>query len=497
MNQSGSPQSDRVRLRTLAIRAMRERGLEPDFPRAALAEVAAVKAAPTTTGQPVRDLRALLWCSIDNDDSRDLDQLSVADPLAGGDVKIFVAIADVCAIVSKQSAVDRHASVNTTSVYTPAIIFPMLPERLSTDLTSLAANEDRLAIVIEYTVSQDGALKHSDVYRGLVTNRAKLAYNSVGAWLAGAGPLPAPAAAVSGMDAQLKLQDGAAQALSRRRHEHGALAFETIEPRAEFDGDTLRDMKPEMPNRAKVLIENLMVAANGVTARFLDARGFPSIRRVVRTPDRWDRIVALAEETGDPLPATPDARALSEYLVRRKAADPQGFADLSQTMIKLLGRGQYVVDRPGGDPPPGHFSLAVKDYTHSTAPNRRYPDLLTERLVEAALAGDRCPYENQELEELAVHCTEQEDAANKVERQARKSAAALLVASRVGDQFDAFVTGSSPKGVWVRVVLPPIEGKLVRGDRGLDVGDRVRVRLVHIDVERGFIDFERSGQSRT
>ena len=485
-----SLQSDRERLRVLAIRAMRDRGLDPDFSQEELAEAAAVRAAPATTEEPVRDERPLLWCSIDNDDSRDLDQLTVADALPGGDVRVLVAIADVDVVAFKGSLVDRHAAVNTTSVYTPGAVFPMLPERLSTDLTSLGEGEDRLSIVIEFVVAPDGAVKRSDIYGARVRNRAKLAYNSVDAWLTGRRPLPDAAAAIPGMDLQLKLQDGVAQTLALRRHETGALEFATIEARPDFDGDTLRDLRAEAPNRAKALIENFMVAANGVTARFLDAQGFPSIRRVVKTPARWDRIVAIAVQAGDRLPATPDARALNEFLFRRKAAEPDMFPELSQTIIKLLGSGEYVVDPPGGDPP-GHFGLAVKDYSHSTAPNRRYPDLLTQRLIKAALAGHPCPYALTELERLAAHCTTQEDAANKVERQVRKSAAALVVASRVGQTFDALVTGASSKGTFVRVIAPPIDGKVVSGEKGLDVGDRVRVRLSHVDVDRGFIDFER------
>jgi VacB/RNase II family 3'-5' exoribonuclease len=480
--------SPRAHLRALAVEAMRAHGLEPDFPPDALAQAASLARSPTTTEEPVRDLRGLMWCSIDNDESRDLDQLSVGQPLAGGAVRVLVAVADVDAAVPRQSPVDRHAAVNTTSVYTPAITFPMLPERLSTDLTSLVENADRLAIVVECTTAADGSVTASDVYGATVRNRAKLAYPSVGAWLTGQGPLPAAAAAVPGMDAQLRLQDTVAQVLGRRRHEQGALEFEAMDVEPRFDGDTIRDLQPETPNRARTLIENLMVAANGVVARFLDSRGFPSIRRVVRTPARWDRIVALAAETGDRLPPSPDQVALSRYLTGRKAADPARFHDLSQTVIRLLGRGEYIVDLPGGVAP-GHFALAVKDYTHSTAPNRRYPDLLTQRLVKSALAGHPVPYATQVLESLAARCTQQEDVANKVERQTRKSAAAMVVSSRIGERFDAFVTGASAKGTYVRVAAPPIEGKLVRGERGLDVGDRVSVQLIHVDVDRGFIDF--------
>jgi exoribonuclease-2 len=484
--------TDRARLRAIAVRAMRERGLEPEMPRAAIAAADAQKAAPRTTEEPVRDLRALLWCSIDNDDSRDLDQLSVAEALPGGDVKVLVAIADVDVLVPKGSPADRHAERNTTSVYTPAVVFPMLPEKLSTDLTSLNEQQDRLAIVIELVVAPDGALKSSAVYGALVRNHAKLAYNAVGAWLAGSGPLPRAAAAVPGMDAQLRMQDGVAQALSRVRHERGALEFQTLEVQSLFDGDTLSRLEPQVPNRAKALIENLMVAANGVTARFLDAHGFPSLRRVVRSPERWERIRALAEGLGTTLPPAADSRALNEFLANRKQAAPDTFPDLSSTIIRLLGSGEYVVDPPGAEPP-GHFGLAVKDYTHSTAPNRRYPDLITQRLLKAVLAGRPSPYTLGELERLAVQCTTQEDNANKVERQTRKSAAALVVQSRVGDEFDAIVTGASSKGTWVRSAAPPIEGRLVRGARpDLDVGDRVRVKLVGVDVDRGFIDFERA-----
>ena len=484
--------SDRDRLRLVAVAAMRARGLEPEMPPAALAEAAALPSAPREAGGgPARDLRSLLWCSIDNDDSRDLDQLSVAEPGANGSVTVLVAIADVVAAVPMDSPIDRHAALNTTTVYTPAAIFPMLPERLSTDLTSLADRADRLSVVVELVIAADGTLTSSALYAAAVRNQAKLAYSGVGAWLEGEGPLPPAAAAVSGMDEQLRIQDGVAQALNRVRHEHGALQFESLDVQHVFEGDQLREVRAERPNRAKTLIENLMIAANGATARFLDGRGFPSLRRVVRSPERWDRIRALAAQTGDALPAAPDPKALSDYLAKRKTAAPDAFADLSHTVIRLLGPGEYVVDPPGVEPP-GHFGLAVRDYTHSTAPNRRYPDLITQRLVKAALAGQPWPYAIDELERLAAHCTRQEDAANKVERQVRKSAAALLVESRVGDAFDAVVTGASDKGTFVRVAAPPIEGKLVRGERGLDVGDRTRVRLSSVDVERGFIDFVRT-----
>jgi VacB/RNase II family 3'-5' exoribonuclease len=480
----------REQLRQIAVAAMRDRGLDPDFPPAALAEAASVDAAPQSADEPARDLRSLLWCSIDNDESRDLDQLTVAEPLPHGDVKILVAIADVDVVVRKDSAIDRHAAVNTTSVYTPAVIFPMLPEKLSTDLTSLADQQERVSIVMEVSVSPDGSTQSADVYGARVKNRAKLAYRSVGAWLAGTGPLPSAAASVPGMDEQLKIQDQVAQALNRVRHQHGALEFASDDVEHVFDGDMLREIHAQDRNRATDLIENLMIAANGVVARFLDARGFPSLRRVVRSPERWDRIRALASSLGEQLPETPDSTALAAFLAHRKAAAPDQFAELSRSVIKMIGSGEYVVDPPGGEPL-GHFGLAVRDYTHSTAPNRRYPDLITQRLLKATLAGRPCPYAIDELERLAAHCTTQEDAAQKVERQVRKSAAALVVQPLVGQMFDAIVTGASPKGTFVRVLNPPMEGMLVRGAKGADVGDRVRVRLSRVDVNRGYIDFER------
>ena len=479
--------TNRATLRRIAHRAMRERGLEPDFSPAAMAELARMPAAPAPAAG-ARDLRHLPWCSIDNDDSLDLDQLTVAQPLPGGAARLLVAVADVDALVAKGSAVDDHARTNTTSVYTAAEIFPMLPERLSTDLSSLADRQDRPAVVVEMTISEDGGLNGAGLHRAFVHNRAKLAYDAVAAWLEGSGPLPAAVAAVPGLEDSLRLQDAIAQRLRTARHERGALALKTVEARPVFDADRIQDLADDEDNRAKELIEDFMIAANGVTARFLEDRGFPSLRRVVRTPKRWERIVELAAEAGERLPATPDARALAAFLARRQAADRLRFPDLSLAVVKLLGAGEYVVDVPGSSAP-GHFGLAVRDYTHSTAPNRRFPDLITQRLVKAALAGARPPYAGDELAALATHCTVQEDAANKVERQVAKSAAALLLSSRVGEQFDGIVTGAAAKGTWVRIFRPPVEGKVVEGFAGLDVGRQVRVQLVGTDVERGFIDF--------
>jgi exoribonuclease-2 len=477
-------------LQRIAHRVMLERGLVPEFPPQALAELDGIHGPATGADESTRDLRNLLWCSIDNDDSRDLDQLTVAEALPDGAVKVLVAIADVDALVKKGSALDDHARQNTTSVYTVAEIFPMLPEKLSTDLTSLNYESDRLAIVIEMVLAGDGSLQNSDLYRATVRNRAKLAYNSVAGWLEGNGRMPQGIGGVSGLDENLRLQDRVAQKLKALRHEHGALDLETIEARPVFDGDKLRDLEADKTNGAKDIIEDFMIAANGVTARYLAVKKFPSLRRVVRVPKHWDGIVELAAKRGSTLPKAPDAKALEQFLVAAKAADPLRFPDLSLSVIKLMGAGEYVVELPGGSVA-GHFGLAVEDYAHSTAPNRRYPDVITQRLLKAAAAGYSVPYQNDELEALATQCTEKEDAAKKVERQVTKSAAAMLLESRIGEQFDAIVTGASDKGTWVRLLQPPVEGRLASGFENKRVGDRLRVQLVSTDVERGFIDFKK------
>jgi len=484
------PQPQRTLLARIAHRVMLERGFLPDFTPQALAELNAIPgpAAEAAT----RDLRDRLWCSIDNDDSRDLDQLTVAEALPGDIVRILVAVADVAAVVKDGSAIDDHARHNTTSVYTAAKIFPMLPERLSTDLTSLNPSVERVAVVVEMVIGADGAVQSQYIYRARVFNRAKLAYNSVAAWLDGTGGAPPAVAAVSGLADNLRLQDRIAERLRSLRHAHGALSLETIKARPTFDGDDIRGLEVERKNRAAGLIEDFMIAANGVTARYLAAKNFPSIRRVVRTPKRWDRIVALAGAHGVTLPALPDSAALDAFLVKQRAADPARFADVSLAVIKLLGAGEYVAERPGGTAP-GHFALAVTDYAHSTAPNRRYPDLITQRLLKAAMAGQPSPYSTADLDALATHCTQEEDAANKVERQVDKSAAAMLLQSRIGEQFDALVTGSSDAGTWARLLTVPVEGRLIQGAEGLDVGDKIRVELLSTDVERGYINFKRVG----
>ncbi len=468
---------------------MIERKLEPDFSPAAQQEIAAIRG-PASATDGVRDLRGLLWASIDNDDSRDLDQLTVAEALQGGRTRVLVAVADVDALVKKGSALDGHAAHNTTSVYTPAVIFPMLPEMLSTNLTSLNEDQDRMAVVADMVFDADASLVESALYRAQVHNRAKLAYRSVAAWLDGTGPAPQRVQDTAGLEENLRLQDRIAQKLAEVRHKNGALSLETIEARAVFKGDAVTDLQLERKNRAKQLIEDFMIATNGVTAAFLESKKLPSLRRVLRSPERWERIMRVTEQYGVRLPAEPDAAALEAFLAQRRKADPEKFPDLSLTIVKLVGRGEYAVDIAGGTAP-GHFGLAVKDYSHSTAPNRRFPDVITQRLLKAAMAGASLPYTIAELHDLAEHCTEKEDDATKVERQVRKSAAALLLSDSIGERFEAIVTGVSENGTWVRIFQPPVEGRLDGGAAGLDVGDRTRVKLVGADVQRGYIDFVR------
>jgi VacB/RNase II family 3'-5' exoribonuclease len=477
-------------LKDIAHQAMIDRGLQPDFPAEAQKQADSISGAANDTDASIKDLRDLIWCSIDNDDSRDLDQLTVAEDLGGGDIRAMVAVADVDALVKKGTPIDDHARANTTSVYTAARIFPMLPEKLSTGLTSLNEGEERIAVVMDMVIAIDGSITKGDVYRARVHNKAQLAYNAVGMWLEGKGEMPAKIKAIPGLAENLKIQDGVADKMRELRHEHGALDLDTIEARAVMKDGHVVDLQVEARNNAKNLIEDFMIAANGVSARFLASKGFASLRRVVRSPERWDRIEAIAAKYGEKLPSEPDSQALEEFLVRRRKADPMRFPDLSLMIVKAMGAGEYVVEQPG-QTSIGHFGLAVRDYTHSTAPNRRFPDLITHRLIKAALAGAKPPYTNDELTALATHCTEAEDAANKVERQVRKSAAACILEPRIGQRFDGVVTGASEKGTWVRVFHPPVEGKVVHGGHGVDVGDKVNVKLVDVNVERGFIDFVR------
>jgi VacB/RNase II family 3'-5' exoribonuclease len=463
-------------LERIARDAMVSYGLEPDFPAAARAQLGRI-GEPNTNG--LEDLRALPWSSIDNDDSRDLDQLEVCIEEPGGPPRLLIAIADVDALVPQDSPLDEHAALNTTSVYTPAIIFPMLPPELSTDRTSLNQDEDRAAMVVDMTIGDDGAVLASDVYRALVRNKAQLTYNAIAAWLDGSGPAPAALTRLPEIAAQVRLQDAIAARLRDRREDQGALEFARSELRPVVEGDDVKELRTETTNRAKSIIENFMVAANGVTTR-----------RVVKSPERWSRIAELATQHGGTLPAAPDARALQQFLKARREAEPETFQDLSLAIIKLLGRGEYVAESAAE--PSGHFALATGTYSHSTAPNRRFPDVVIQRLLKAAIERSRTPYPLAELRRIADHCTKQEDAANKVERLAAKAAAALWLTPQIGKTFDAVVTGAGPKGTWVRLVPTPVEGRLERGAEGLDVGDRVQVRLISTDPRRGFIDFARS-----
>jgi VacB/RNase II family 3'-5' exoribonuclease len=468
--------------------ALHKYGLATDLPADAAQQLAAIKRAASPAASAAVDLRDLLWSSIDEDTSKDLDQIEVAEPAATG-TRVRVAIADVDTLVPAGSPLDRSAARNATTVYTGVDTFPMLPIELSTDRTSLNPGKDRLAIVLDYTVAPDGSTTQSTVYEALVRNQAQLAYDSVGAWLANAGPAPAPVSASGPLAAQLHLQCEAAQRLREYRQERGALELETIEAAPVVDDGHIVGLRATRAGAARNLIEDFMIAANATIATFLAARGRTAIRRVVRTPKRWSRIVELAHSLGASLPDAPDGRALAAFLAARRAADPMRFPDLSLAIVKLLGPGEYVVE-PVGTATTGHFGLAAPDYTHGTAPNRRYADLVTQRLLKAALSGAAPPYSDTELAAIAEHCTTQEDHARHAARLVHKQAAAVLLAPRIGQVFDALVTGVTKDGTFARVFNPPVEGRVMQSPRHLDVGDQVRVRLVSTDPARGFIDFD-------
>jgi exoribonuclease-2 len=472
----------------MAAQVVQARGFHPDFSPEVQQQLANIAAHPPQLipSNKVRDLRTLLWSSIDNDTSKDLDQIEVAERLPNGDVKVMIGIADVDAFVAKDTPIDQHAERETTSVYTGVTIYPMLPNALSTGASSLLENADRPAVVTEFVVDASGAVTASDVYRALVRNKAQLTYSAVGAWLEGTAAAPPKVAASSNLQAQLRLQDQTAQALKKLRYANGALDIDTSEVMPLLMNNQVADVVKVEKNRATDLIEDFMVAANGVVARLLGK--VSSLRRIVKTPVHWDGIVRLAAQQGVKLPATPDSKALNDYLVQRRAADPDHFADLSLAVIKLIGPGEYVLERPG-DPEQGHFGLAVQDYTHSTAPNRRFADIVSQRLVKALLDGKPGPYSDNDLSAIAANCTEKGDAARKVERDMSKRFAAIAMSHRVGDTFDAIVTGATPKGTFVRVLQPRMEGLLTQGGQGMNVGDRLRVRLTRTDVQHGFIDF--------
>ena len=484
--------SHHVDLFAIAHESMIEEGFVPDFPSTALSEVRAIVANPAlAVDQSVKDLRGLLWSSIDNKTSRDLDQVEYAEALSGGDTRLLIGIADVDALVPKDSAIDEHAAANCTSVYTGVRTYPMLPEELSTDLTSLNPGEDRLAVVTEMVLAADGTVKSMDIYRATLNNHAKLAYEAVGEWLDGKAGVPPSVAAVPGLEAQLRLQFESAKDLGEIRKQHGALELGTIQasPVVDDHGKVL-ELAVVEENGARDLIANFMIAANVAMAQFLEAKGGPTLRRIVRTPKYWSRIVEIAGELGTKLPVTPDSRALADFLATRKKADPLHFPDLSLAVVKSLGPGEYAAQMPG-DEGEGHFGLAVQDYTHSTAPNRRFADLVTQRLVKAALESEPVPYPFADLKRIAEHCTERDAAARKVERKMRKVAAAVMLRDRIGEEFNAIVTGVTPKGTFARVLVPAVDGRVMRGERGLRVGEKVRVRLIAADPKRGFIDFAR------
>src|SRR5664280_2660428 len=480
-----------VDLQVMAKQIMLEHGFEPDFSATVQKQLADIKSRPPLTApssKDVRDLRNLLWSSIDNDTSRDLDQIEVAERLAGGDVKVMVGIADVDSFVAKASPIDDHAAKEATTVYTGVRNFPMLPEELSTGASSLLENQDRLAVVTEFVVDANGNVNSETVYRALVRNKAQLMYNAVGSWLDGTMAAPPKVASSTELQEQLKLQNEVAQALKRQRVLHGALNIDTNEVLPVVLNQQVVDIAKQVRNHATDLIEDFMIGANSVVARLLEK--VSSLRRIVKTPERWDRIVQLAAAEGETLPVQPDSKALNDFLLKRKAADPDHFADLSLAVIKLIGPGEYVLERPG-DPEQGHFGLAVQDYTHSTAPNWRFADVVTQRLIKTFLAGTSGPYSDDELAGIAKNCTLKEDAARKVEREMSKRLAAVAMSPRIGELFDAIVTGVTPHGTFVRVLQPHVEGLLRGGQQGVDVGDRLRVKLLSTDVQRGFIDFVR------
>ena len=469
--------------------AMIEHGFQPDFPQGTDAQLAAIEAHPELPDAAgAQDLRGLLWSSIDNDTSKDLDQIEWAEQLKDGRIRVLVGVADVDARVKQGTVLDKHAESETTSVYTGVQVFPMLPVVLSEGLTSLNENEDRTAHVIEFSVDGAGTASDGKVFSALVRNRAQLAYNAVGAWLEGTGPKPAKVVANAELAAQLTLQDTAAQRMVGSRYQHGALDLETVETRPLMQADKAVEIVNLEKNRATSLIEEFMVAANGVVARTLEAAGVASIRRIVRKPKRWDRMVEVAQRLGATLPAEPDSKALNDFLLAQKQKDPDHFPDLSLTMIKLMGPGEYVLVKPA-DPSPGHFGLAVQDYTHSTAPNRRFPDVVTQRLMKALLLKTAQPYSVDELNAIATHCTLMEDNARKVERDIQKRIAAVVLHPRIGQSFPAIVTGVNKYGTFVRTLNPHVDGMVTQGGKGLDVGDRVTARLISTDPERGFIDF--------
>ena len=486
--------SSEVDLRVLAEQIVRARGFDPQFPPAVQQQIAQIEAHPpaVTANGKARDLRSLLWSSIDNDDSRDLDQIEYAEDLGNGRTRLSVGIADVDIFAARNSSIDAHAARETTTVYTGVRVFPMLPEQLSTGLSSLLEGADKLAVVTEFFVNTEGNIESYDIYRAVVRNKAQLTYSAVGKWLEGTGNGGSKVTSSSELQGQIRLQSEAAEKLKQQRHLRGALNIETIELQPIMSGDQIMSVADREKNRASELIEELMIAANESVARMFEAKKISSIRRIVKTPERWERIVELAAQHGGHLPAQPDAKALNDFLMKRKAEDPDRFADVSLAVVKLMGPGKYVLERPG-EVGQGHFGLAVQDYTHSTAPNRRFADVVTQRIIKSILSGTPSPYSDDQLTSTAANCTERQDAARKAQRDMQKRIAAVALKHSIGQTFDAIVTGANEHGTFVRIMKPHVEGMLVAGHEGADVGDKFRVKLVNTDVRRGYIDFVRQG----
>jgi len=486
---SNSNAAEHIDLPARAHQEMLAAGFAPDFEPAVKQQIQTIEQnANNFDRNALKDLRSLLWSSIDNPESKDLDQIEYAEELPDGNMRAVIAIADVDYLAAKGSACDKHAYINTTSVYTGIVTYPMLPDELSFDLTSLVADQDRAAIIIDLVVDSVGLVSKSSIYQGLVRNKAKLDYQTVGNWLGQGGKPPAKIAAIDGLADQLQLQSKIKELIHNQRKQQGSLYLHTLEATPIVHEGEILDLELVEDNPARDLIENFMIAGNIAVSKFLESKQYPSIRRIVKTPERWDRIVAVAKTYGENLPSAPDAKALAQFLLKRKEADPLRFPDLSLTIVKLLGRGEYVVETPG-QPDQGHFALAVHEYTHATAPNRRYPDLIMQRLIKAATADKPMPYSSHDLQDIAAHCTEQEDAANKVERTMRKVAAAVLLSKHIGETFDGIVTGVTPGGTYARLIKPPAEGKIILGEDGLDVGDQVKLKLVSVDAQQAYIDF--------
>ena len=478
-----------IDLKSIAASAMKKYGFEPRFPDSVIEEVKTMHAWTfPSSGTNSKDLRKLLWSSIDNYDSMDLDQMEFCEHGQDGEIQVKVAIADVDLYVRKQSRTDKHAAYNGTSVYTGIETFPMFPDKLSKGISSLLPGQDKLAIVIEYTVLFNGEVRPGEIYRAIVSNKAKLIYEEVGDWLEGGGVIPKTVGEVPGLEEQIRLQCEATRRLKRKRIEQGALDLETIEANAIVEGNLVKDLVVQKKNMARSVIEEFMVAANGTTVNFLGKAGIPMIQRVVRTPRYWDEIVVVAATYGEKLPPGPDSKALSVFLNQRKEVDPEHFPDLSLTIVKLIGPGEYMTLEPG-EPPYGHFGLAVTDYTHGTAPNRRYVDLIIQRLLKSVIDNVPSPYSLEELIEHSTWLSGREKGSKKVERFMRKAAAAVLLQDMIGEFFDALVTGASEKGTYVRLITPPAEGRIVQGEQGLRVGQKIRIRLVKTDPYNGFIDF--------